>query len=140
MMDNISLLHLTKTVIGIDRLLDSVQSTVSATTSTGFPPYNITRYRDDDSAYTVTLAIAGYAKEDIEITQEGCKLEITGKASKEEDVIYLHKGLTQKGFRRILALHEYSVVTDSFIENGLLSINIRVETPDEKKPRKIVID
>lgn len=138
-MNNISLSQLTKTVIGIERLIENVQNSV-VTTASAFPLYNITKHKDDETSYTVTLGIAGYSKDDIEITQEGSNLIISGRAAKDEDVIYLYKGLTQKDFTRVLTLHEYSVVTGSVMKDGLLHINVKIELPEHKKPRKINID
>ncbi|MDK9790141.1 Hsp20 family protein [Vibrio sp. D431a] len=139
MKNNIPLSELTKTVIGIERFIENIQSSIVSVQNGSFPPYDITRKVDDENSYTVTLALSGYPKESIKITQEGRELEVAASAVKNNEVVYLHKGLTQKDFKRVFLLCEYSIVKGSRMKDGLLHIDVEIEVPDLKKPRKIDI-
>ena len=102
-----------------------------------YPPYNIIKKTDND--YSIEIAIAGFAKKDIEILSKGTKLSIFGKVKSEIKGDYLHKGIATREFSHEFVLAETVVVKDADIINGLLTINLENIVPEEQKSRKIAI-
>lgn len=110
-------------------------STMSKPSS--FPPYNLIKINDD--AYKVEIAIAGYSKDDIDITVERDQLIVASKdlADSKSEVIY--QGIAQRQWRQKFILGEYMEVKDATLKDGLLTINIIRNLPDEVKPKVIKI-
>jgi len=125
--------------IGIDRELDRFRHASEVAAKQSYPPYNLVRIDDDN--YTLTLAVAGFAKQEIDISVENNTLTVTGEAVSDDtdDIEYLHKGIAMRKFTRTFALGEYMEVVSAEINNGLLYISIRREIPEEKKPKQITI-
>jgi molecular chaperone IbpA len=103
----------------------------------GFPPYNIEKTGDD--AYRIVMALAGYSKDDLEITTENNRLVVRGAAKGAQDKAYLHQGIAQRGFQRVFDLADYVVVTEAAMADGLLTIDLKRELPEQLKPRTIAI-
>jgi molecular chaperone IbpA len=103
----------------------------------GFPPYNIEKTGDD--AYRIVMALAGYSKDDLEISTENNRLVVRGAAKGAADKAYLHQGIAQRGFQRVFDLADYVVVTEAAMADGLLTIELRRELPEQLKPRTIAI-
>lgn len=109
----------------------------------GYPPLNI--YRTGDNDYTIEMAVAGFSPDDIEITLEGRVLTVATalqgdqKDDANSDKVFLHRGIARRDFRRSYTLAEHMVVRDAQIANGLLSISLSREIPEEAKPRRISI-
>ena len=125
--------------IGIDRELDRFRHASEVAAKQSYPPYDLVRIDDDN--YTLTLAVAGFAKQEIDISVENNTLTVTGEAISDDtdDIEYLHKGIAMRKFTRTFALGEYMEVVSAEINNGLLYISIRREIPEEKKPKQITI-
>ncbi len=104
---------------------------------TGFPPYNIEKVAEDQ--YRITLAVAGFSQDDIEIVSEHNKLTVRGKAKDTNSGTYLHRGIAGRAFERQFDLAEYVEVTGATLENGLLEIALKRELPEALKPRSIPI-
>tara|TARA_B110000503_G_scaffold67717_1_gene105974 strand:- start:3354 stop:3731 length:378 start_codon:yes stop_codon:yes gene_type:complete len=109
---------------------------------TGYPPYNITKNKDD--VYEITLAVAGFKKADIEIELEDGTLKITGTSNVLDkdnavEVEFLHKGIAERNFIRTFKLAEYVEVKDAKLEDGLLRVQLERNVPDAMKPQKIKI-
>lgn len=104
---------------------------------TGFPPYNIEKVAEDQ--YRITLAVAGFSQDDIEIVSEHNKLTVRGKAKERNSGTYLHRGIAGRAFERQFDLAEYVEVTGATLENGLLEIALKRELPEALKPRSIPI-
>jgi len=105
-----------------------------------FPPYNIESTGED--AYRITMAVAGFGENDIDITAQDVTLVVSGRIDRRgenEERKFLHRGIAERAFERRFNLAEYVVVNDAALENGLLHINLVREVPDEKKPKKIAI-
>jgi molecular chaperone IbpA len=113
----------------------------SATSTTpAYPPYNVIKFTDDE--YTLQFAVAGFKKEDISITTEKNTLQITGQMAEpqfEDGSEYVHKGIAGRKFSRSFALPEYFEVDWAGLEDGILSISLIRNIPEEKKPKKISI-
>ncbi len=104
---------------------------------TGFPAYNIEKLSEDQ--YRITLAVAGFSKDDIEIVSEHSRLIVRGKAGEAGSGTYLHRGIAGRNFERQFDLAEYVEVTGATLENGLLEISLKRELPEALKPRSIPI-
>lgn len=122
--------------IGFDRLLDDMQFAASHAND-HYPPHNI--IKENDNEYLIELAVAGFTKDDIEISQKERSLKITGKyTSKGREVI--HRGISTRNFERRFRLSEYVQVTGATFQDGLLAVSLKLEVPEEKQPRQINID
>jgi len=104
---------------------------------TGFPPYNIEKMAEDQ--YRITLAIAGFTADDVEIVCERDLLTVRGKAKETGPKTYLHRGVVGRAFERQFDLAEHVEVTGATLENGLLEIELKRELPDSLKRRRIPI-
>lgn len=129
---------LRQVAIGFDSTLSNALSVNQQT----FPKYNI--IKDTDEKYRLVLALAGYSQDDIEIQQKDKFLEIshtkTEESSKKEDEVeYYHKGISTKGFSFKMALAEHVNVKSAEMKDGLLTLHLELEIPEEKKPRRIEI-
>ena len=122
--------------IGFDRLLDDMQFAASHAND-HYPPHNI--IKENDNEYLIELAVAGFTKDDVEISQKERSLKITGKyTSKGREVI--HRGISTRNFERRFRLSEYVQVTGATFQDGLLAVSLKLEIPEEKQPRQITID
>jgi molecular chaperone IbpA len=101
-----------------------------------YPPYNIERVSDDK--YTLELAVAGFKKEDIDISIEKNTLKIEGESAK-KDADYIHKGLASRKFTRAFHLNKYMEVDKAGMEDGILKVYLVRNVPDEEKPKHIKI-
>jgi len=106
-------------------------------TTSQFPPYNVKKVDEDN--YTIELAVAGYSREDLEIKVEKDTLTIKSEKEKDEKSDFLHRGIAGRNFTQHFTLGEYMIVKSASLENGLLSINIERELPEEAKPKTIKI-
>ena len=104
-----------------------------------YPPYNIEQVAEDH--YRVTVAVAGFGQDEIDITAKENTLSVTGKLADDagEEVTYLHRGIAGRAFERRFEIADHIKVTSAELNNGLLSIDLVREIPEEKKPRKIEI-
>lgn len=101
-----------------------------------YPPYNIERVSEDK--YTLELAVAGFKKEDIDISIEKNTLKIEGESAK-KDADYIHKGLASRRFTRAFHLNKYMEVDKADMEDGILKVHLVRNVPDEEKPKHIKI-
>jgi len=126
--------------VGFDKLVNEFFNEPQfINNSTGYPPYNISKTKED--VYEITLAVAGFKKADIEIELEDGTLKISGnsKALDSEGVEYLHKGIAERNFVRTFKLAEYVEVKDAKLEDGILRVSLFRNVPDALKPQKISI-
>jgi len=128
-----------KATIGFDRLFDDLHTTFASNTSGGYPPYNIVKV--SESSYSISLAVAGFDKDEIKVEQDGNQLSINAeKKDSKEEIEYLYKGIGTRNFRREFSLADYVEVKSSKLDNGILVVTLEQNIPDEKKPRTIKID
>ena len=125
-------------LIGFDRVFDAVTrlSAVEGGQSNSFPPYNIKKL--DAENYEIQIALAGFSKSELDITVEDGNLVVKGEQEKSEDD-FLHKGIAERNFTRTWALADDVKVTGSKLKDGVLSISLVHEIPEEKKPTSIEI-
>ena len=130
-----------RSFVGFDRLFEDMDRMFenSVNTSGGYPPYNIVKEKDKEE-YTISLAVAGFGKDDLEITLHDGELAIEGKISeKDDDSNYLHKGIGTRQFKRTFRLADYMEVKDSSFKDGILNVHLMRNVPEEKQPKKIAI-
>src|SRR5579863_5168905 len=118
-MDSFDLSPLFRSTIGFDRLMNLVDTATRVDAS--YPPYNIEV--TGENAYRLTMAVAGFAAEDLDITVKENALLVSGRSRKEEGTEYLHHGLARRGFERRFQLADHIKVTGAALENGLLHVD-----------------
>lgn len=123
--------------IGFDRMFDILQNASRPQLVNNWPPYDIERTADD--GYRVTVAVAGFAEDELEITHEPNLLVVSGQHRQAEDGEYLHRGLSMESFTRRFQLADHVKVAGASLSNGLLVIDLVREVPEEMKPRRIEI-
>lgn len=123
--------------IGFDdqfRLLDQLKTTFN---NQSYPPYNIRKV--DDEKYEVEMAIAGFAKGEVDIEVKDQVLTIKGNKVKDVNAEYVHKGIATRDFTQTFALAEYVIVKGASLKDGILCVSLERELPEEKKARTITI-
>ncbi|WP_029032078.1 Hsp20 family protein [Salinarimonas rosea] len=128
-----------RSTIGFDRLFDMLdQATRVEPISPNWPPYNVEKLGED--RYRITMAVAGFTTDEIEITQHENSLTVSGEKRPEpEGVQVLHRGIAGRAFRQAFSLADHVRVTDARLENGLLTVDLVREVPEELKPRRVPI-
>ena len=136
-----SLSPLYKMSVGFDRMAEQFFNDTSfVNNGSGYPPYNISKNSDD--IYEITLAVAGFKKDDIDISLEDGTLKIEGTSGvldSDKEIEYLHKGIAERNFIRTFKLAEFVEVKDAKLEDGILRVTLFRNVPDALKPQKIKI-
>ncbi|WP_457089694.1 Hsp20 family protein [Microvirga sp. P5_D2] len=127
-----------RSTVGFDRLFDLLDQNAQIEPMTNWPPYNIEKLGDDQ--YVITMAIAGFSPDEVEITQKENLLLVSGqRKSSEEGKQYLHRGIATRTFKQTFNLADHVKVTTATLENGLLTVALKREVPEALKPRRIEI-
>ncbi len=128
-----------RSTVGFDRLARMLDE-ASSFEAPSYPPYNIERLAEDE--YRITMAVAGFAPEDISIEVKGNGLTVSGKKADKTDakVEYLHQGIASRAFERRFQLADHVQVNGAGMENGLLHISLKREVPEALKPRTIPVN
>ena len=139
-MRTFDLTPLFRTTVGFDRMDQLLNAAMQLENkATSYPPYNIARAGED--AYRITLAVAGFGEESLDITVQESRLTVTGHNEESSDSVeYLHRGIAGRAFERRFQLADHIKVTGARIENGLLHIELVREIPEALKPRTIAIE
>jgi molecular chaperone IbpA len=123
-----------RSTVGFDRLFDLLDTNARP----DWPPYNIEKKGDNE--YRISMAIAGFGPDEVELIQQGPTLIITGQKKAEQDERQmLHQGLAFRTFKQTFSLADHMKVGGASLENGLLSIDLVREVPEQLKPRRIEI-
>jgi molecular chaperone IbpA len=126
-----------RSMIGFDRVSRLVENAMNVE-DTGYPPYNIEA--TGENAYRITMAVAGFAPDELDVTAQENVLIVTGKRKPNgEGQSYLHRGIAARAFERRFHLADYIKVAGADLANGLLNIDLVREVPEALKPRKIAI-
>jgi len=138
-MDRFDFSPLFRSTIGFDRMARLVDAATRVdNTALSYPPYNIEKTGED--SYRLTMAVAGFSQDEIDITVHESTLFVTGKSKQEdEDGRYLHRGIARRAFERRFSLADHLKVTGASLDNGLLHVDLVREVPEAMKPRKIEI-
>lgn len=127
-----------RATVGFDRLFNEMERQFANSASQGYPPYNIAQINEDE--YMISLAVAGFGLDNLEITKDGNVLRIEGTPPKGgENVNYLHKGIAGRGFRREFTLADHVEVENAGLELGMLNIHLVRRVPEELQPKRIAI-
>ncbi len=129
-----------RSTVGFDRLSRLLEAGTLGEQGAAYPPYNIIKLDEDN--YGITMAVAGFTEDDLEITARENQLIVSGKtagAGVPEGAVYLHRGIAERAFERRFQLADHIRVTGAAMENGLLTISLVREIPEQMKPRKIEI-
>lgn len=138
-MNSLDLSPLYRNSVGFDRLSSLIDSarTTDASVS-GYPPYNIEVI--DESKYVVTLAVAGFERGELDLMVEKGILFVRGHKAQKEQRQYVHQGIASRAFERKFNLADHVEVTGADLRNGLLTIYLVKEIPEEMKPKSIPIN
>lgn len=125
--------------IGFERLLNKIQtSNTYRKDNSSYPPFNITK--TDSSSYEISVAVAGFKADDIEIMQQDNLLTIVGEVKKTDDKEYLVKGIASRYFQKGFSLNEYAIIDKVILKNGILSVSVKIKVPEEQKPKTFNIE
>ena len=129
--------------IGFDNLFDDLMRVNAQQSNNNYPPYDIVQINDDE--YMISLAVAGFGHDNLNITKDKKFLIIEGKHSRDtvdnEDSTtkYLHKGISERSFRREFQLADHVEISNAHLELGILNVHLKREVPEEAKPKTIAI-
>ncbi len=126
-----------RSTIGFDRLFDLLEQNAKATSPENYPPFNLERIADD--RYRITLAVAGFTRDEIEITAQQNLLLVTGRKDERQGAQFLHLGIANRSFERRFELADFVLVEDARLNDGLLVIDLVREVPEAMKPKTIAI-
>ena len=128
---------LSRSSIGFDRIFDLLENAARVPTMDNWPPYNIEKAGDDQ--YRITMAVAGFAPDELDLTVQPNLLIVSGHKQGQENTYYLHRGIATRSFERRFELADYVKVKGASLDNGLLTVELAREIPEEMKPRRIEV-
>ena len=123
--------------IGFNRELDRLSNIYREATHQSYPPYNVVKI--DEDTYQLSLAIAGFSKDEVSVSVDNGSLVVKGEKTEETENQILHKGIATRKFTRTFALGEYMEVDRAEMADGILNIFVERNIPEEKKPKAIKI-
>lgn len=131
--------------IGFENLFDDLMRVNAQQSNNNYPPYDIVQINDDE--YMISLAVAGFGHDNLSITKDNKFLIIEGKHSRENmdsayeesTTKYLHKGISERSFRREFQLADHVEISNAHLELGILNVHLKREVPEEDKPKTIAI-
>jgi molecular chaperone IbpA len=126
-----------RSTVGFDRVFNLLENAQRARSISDWPPYDIVKTGDD--SYRISIAVAGFAQDDLDITFQSNLLTVTGKKQEASTEGYLHRGIAGRPFEHRFELADHVRVNGADLRNGLLSIELVREIPEAMKPRKISI-
>lgn len=128
-----------RSTVGFDRLFDLLENATRLETPDSYPPFNLERQGDDQ--YRITLAVAGFTREELDVTVKEGVLTVAGRKAedKEGQRQFLHRGIGTRAFERRFELADFVQVRGADLKDGLLTIELVREVPEAMKPRRIEI-
>ncbi|HEV2512588.1 Hsp20 family protein [Bosea sp. (in: a-proteobacteria)] len=123
--------------IGFDRIFGTLEAASRLDPAGNWPPYDIVKTGDDD--YRIAMAVAGFSQDELTITHEPNLLMVSGQKAGQDNGQYLHHGIAERAFQRRFELADHVKVVAANLENGLLTIDLKRQLPEEMKPRRIEI-
>lgn len=137
-MRNFDLTPYRRSTVGFDRLFDMLETSARQSNTDNYPPFNLERTGDD--RYRITLAVAGFRRDEIEIVAQQNLLTVKGKKEKDGDQsAFLHLGIATRSFERRFELADFVRVDDARLNDGLLTVELIREVPEALKPQTIAI-
>jgi molecular chaperone IbpA len=137
MRTNIDFAPFRRSTVGFDRLFDMLENGSSLLAGDNYPPFDIVQ--DGADQYRITLAVAGFRQDEIDITAKQNLLVVSGHKAEDGSGNYVHRGIATRSFERRFALGDYVQVRGAELKDGLLTIELAREIPEEMKPRRIEI-
>lgn len=130
---------LNRALVGFDRIFDDMERRFANQVGNNYPPYNIARI--GENLYEIAIAVTGFEKSEVNVTLESDNLTVTGERIEKSDdtAEFLHRGLALRDFERTFTLADHMKVKSAEMKNGILTITIEREIPEEMKPRVIDI-
>ena len=138
--DTNALANINRALIGFDQLFDSLDGRLANSAGNNYPPFNI--LQTSETEYQIEVAVAGFKKDEIEITIDQHQLTVEGKKTEKElpeGQVYHYRGLAARDFYRAWTLEQYVEVRGAEINDGILTIKLERVLPESLKPRKIEI-
>jgi len=126
-----------RSTIGFDRLFDLLENSSLGQASENYPPFDLIRV--DDNHYRINLAVAGFSRDEIEITAQQNQLIVSGRKTDDEGVDFIHRGIANRQFERKFGLADFIKVAEADLKDGLLSVELIREIPEAMRPKKISI-
>ncbi|EJC75283.1 Hsp20 family protein [Rhizobium hidalgonense] len=126
-----------RSTVGFDRVFNLLENAQRARSISDWPPYDI--FKTGDDSYRIAIAVAGFSREDLDITFQSNLLTVTGKKQEASAEGFLHRGIAGRPFEHRFELADHVRVNEADLSNGLLSIELVREIPEALKPRKISI-
>ncbi len=123
--------------IGFNREMERLSNVQLASRQTNYPPYDLIKV--DEDTFKLSLAVAGFSKNDIDVSVDNGTLIIKGDTAESTDAEIVHKGIAARKFTRTFALGEYMEVVGAEMKDGMLHIDIERVIPEEKKPKSIKV-
>ena len=136
-MTTFDLSPLFRTAIGFDRMARLIDTAQDAASAPAYPPYNIAK--TGENTYRLTMAVAGFGQDDLDITVKDNQLVVSGKLKDEAGGELLYRGIAGRAFERRFALADHIVVSGADLQNGLLHVALNRVVPEALKPRRISI-
>jgi molecular chaperone IbpA len=136
-MRNYDFTPLWRSTVGFDHLFDLINNSQKLEGQDGYPPYDITRTGEE--SYRISLALAGFAPDDITITAQQNLLTVAGQHSDQPDQDFIYQGISARPFERRFSLADHVEVDRAAFENGLLRIDLVRNVPEAMKPRRVEI-
>ena len=135
--------QITKFGIGFDNMFDDLMRVTAQQSNTNYPPYNLVQINEDE--YLISIAVAGFGHDNLSVTKDKNFLIVEGNYAAEtvenndSTAVFLHKGISERSFRREFQLADHVEITNANLELGILSIHLTREVPEEMKPKTIAI-
>ena len=126
-----------RSTIGFDRLFDLLENSSLGQGSDNYPPFDLIRL--DDNHYRISLAVAGFSSDEIDITAQQNQLIVSGRKDDDDKVEYIHRGIANRQFERRFGLADFIKVAEADLADGMLSIDLVREIPEAMRPRKVAI-
>ncbi len=126
-----------RSAIGFDRLFDMIETNAANGAQENYPPFDLVMLGDND--YRIDLAVAGFKRDEIDITAQQNVLIVAGRKADGDDRNFIHRGIATRSFERRFALADHIQVRAADLRDGLLSVSLVREIPEAMKPRRIDI-
>jgi len=124
-----------RSAIGFDRLFDMIENNAASGTQENYPPFDLIQLGEND--YRIDLAVAGFKRDEIDITAQQNVLVVAGRKGDGDDQNFIHRGIATRSFERRFALADHIQVRTADLKDGLLSVTLVREIPEAMKPRRI---
>ena len=126
-----------RSAVGFDRLFDMLETNANSGNGENYPPFDLIKV--DDNKYRIEVAVAGFKRDEIDITSHQNVLIVKGQKGEEANANYIHRGIATRSFERRFALADHIRVTGADLHDGMLCLDLVRESPEAMKPRRIDI-